>query len=248
MTPVLAAHIASGSLGILSGFVALYSTKGLPIHRRAGMLFVVVMLAMTTTGAIVAATLGAAPAINIAAAVLTTYLVVTGLTSVRPPSDRRAARALHVAMMIMAAALATYCLVLAANPSVLAAYRRGIPPFPYYLFGFVGTCAAIGDFVMLRAGVTVSGAPRIARHLWRMSFALWIAVMSFFIGQADEFPKEWRIMPLLAVPVVAVLVTMLYWLWRVRVRRSLRGLFERATAPEVTPRAAAGRARTVGPV
>ena len=29
--------------------------------------------------------------------------------------------------------------------------------------------------------------------------------------------------PLIALPVVAVLVTMLYWLWRVRIRRSLRG-------------------------
>ena len=35
--------------------------------------------------------------------------------------------------------------------------------------------------------------------------------MSFFIGQADEFPEALRIMPLLALPVLAVLVTMLDW-------------------------------------
>ncbi len=29
---------------------------------------------------------------------------------------------------------------------------------------------------------------------------------------------------LLALPVLAVLVTMFYWLWRVRVRRSFRGM------------------------
>ena len=55
------------------------------------------------------------------------------------------------------------------------------------------------------------------RHLWRMCFALFIAALSFFIGQARVFPKPVRIFPLLALPVLAVLVTMLYWLWRVRV-------------------------------
>jgi hypothetical protein len=31
-------------------------------------------------------------------------------------------------------------------------------------------------------------------------------------------------MPLLALPVLAVLATMLYWLWRVRVRGTFRGI------------------------
>jgi hypothetical protein len=57
-----------------------------------------------------------------------------------------------------------------------------------------------------------------------MTFALFIGALSFFIGQADVFPEPVRIGPLLALPVVAVLVTLLYWLWRVRIRRSLRGI------------------------
>jgi hypothetical protein len=55
--------------------------------------------------------------------------------------------------------------------------------------------------------------------------------MSFFIGQQDVIPKAIRIPALLATPVVIVLVTMLYWLWRVRIRRSLRGMVV-ARAPE----------------
>jgi len=55
-----------------------------------------------------------------------------------------------------------------------------------------------------------------------MSLALFIAAMSFFVGQSDEFPKEWRIMPLLVLPGLAVLVTMLWWLWRVRRKRAFR--------------------------
>jgi hypothetical protein len=76
--------------------------------------------------------------------------------------------------------------------------------------------------VMLSGALT--GASRLARHLWRMSFALFIAALSFFIGQAKVIPGPIRIPALLALPVLAVLVTMVYWLWRVRVGRAVRGL------------------------
>ena len=98
-----------------------------------------------------------------------------------------------------------------------------MPAFPFFMFGIVGALAAAGDVRVMRSGA-LTGASRIARHLWRMSCALFVAALSFFIGQAQVFPKPVRILPLLAVPVLAVLVTMLYWLWRVRLRRSLRGL------------------------
>jgi peptidoglycan/LPS O-acetylase OafA/YrhL len=101
--------------------------------------------------------------------------------------------------------------------------REGIPFFPFFLFGLVGLFGGIGDFRRMRSAPPRGGV-RIARHLWRMCFALFIAAMSFFIGQADVFPKPWRIMPLLALPPFSVLGAMLYWVWRVRVRRSVRGL------------------------
>ena len=59
-----------------------------------------------------------------------------------------------------------------------------------------------------------------------MCFALFIAALSFFIGQAKVFPQPIRILPLLALPVLAVLVTMFYWLWRVRIRRRARYPFK----------------------
>lgn len=57
-----------------------------------------------------------------------------------------------------------------------------------------------------------------------MCFALAIAALSFFVGQAKVIPEPIRIMPLLALPVLAVLATMFYWLWRVRIRRNFRGV------------------------
>ena len=96
-----------------------------------------------------------------------------------------------------------------------------MPAFPFFMFGVVGLLAGIGDVRLMRSGA-LHGVRRLARHLWRMSFALFIAALSFFIGQAQVFPKPVRIMPVLALPVLAVLVTMVYWLWRVRVRRNVR--------------------------
>jgi hypothetical protein len=56
-----------------------------------------------------------------------------------------------------------------------------------------------------------------------MCTALLIAAFSFFLGQAKVFPKPIRILPLLMIPPLVVLVALLYWLWRVRVRRTFRG-------------------------
>jgi len=55
------------------------------------------------------------------------------------------------------------------------------------------------------------------RHLWRMCFALFIATGSFFLGQAKVFPEELRIFPILAAPVLLVLLAMVYWWVRMRV-------------------------------
>ena len=101
--------------------------------------------------------------------------------------------------------------------------RNGMPAFPFFMFGVIGMLGAAGDIRVLMTG-TPTGARRIARHLWRMSFALFIAALSFFIGQAQVIPEPIRIRPVLAIPVVLVLVTMVYWLWRVRLKRSLRGI------------------------
>jgi hypothetical protein len=84
-----------------------------------------------------------------------------------------------------------------------------------YAFAVVATPAAAGDLrLILRRGIV--GAQRIARHLWRMCFALLIAAGSFFLGQQQVFPASVRGSPLLLVPVLAVLALMIFWLCRVR--------------------------------
>ena len=57
-----------------------------------------------------------------------------------------------------------------------------------------------------------------------MCFALFIATGSFFIGQMKFVPAPIRFMPLLIALGVAPLFALLYWMWRVRLRRQLTGL------------------------
>lgn len=217
MRLTLLIHIVGGGLGLAAGYLALYSAKGARLHRRSGRAFVYAMLTMAFAGLVIAAGQGVAPAVNVPAALLTAYLVVTGLTAVRPPA--RGARRLHVLALLVALGVGLVSLGFGVEALAAGGTRKGMPAFPFLMFGVVGLLAAGGDLRRLRAA-PLHGSRRLARHLWRMSFALFIAALSFFLGQADEFPQPIRQLPLLALPVVAVLLTMLFWLWRVR-RRTL---------------------------
>lgn len=221
---MLAVHILAGSLALAFGFVALYAAKGARVHRKSGMMFVYAMLTTATFGLLVAVVRGVAPAVNVPAALMSAYLVVTALTTVRPLAEGSpASRWVTIGGMLVALAVGLTSLSFAVEALANGGERNGMPAFPFLLFGGVGVLASAGDLRVIRSGA-LTGASRLARHLWRMSFALFIAALSFFIGQAKVIPEPFRIRPLLALPVLAVLVTMLYWLWRVRFRRSLRGL------------------------
>src|SRR5262249_5408263 len=99
--------------------------------------------------------------------------------------------------------------------------RFGFPVYPFFIFAIPALIAVAGDLRVLWSGPRV-GIPPLTRHLWRMPYALLIAALSFFLGQAKLIPKPIRILPLLVLPVLAVLVTLIYWLWRVRAKRRPR--------------------------
>jgi hypothetical protein len=68
---------------------------------------------------------------------------------------------------------------------------------------------------------TLSASQRIARHLWRMCFAFFIATGSFFLGQQDVLPQALRGSPILLVLAFAPFALMLFWLARVRFSRRI---------------------------
>ena len=236
MSMTLVVHILAGGMGLISGYIALYSAKGATLHRKSGILFVYAMLAMALLGMVIAAGRNVAPAINIPAGMLTSYLVITALLTVRPPVA--GSRWLNPALMLVALGVALTDLTFAFEAFANGGKRNGMPAFPFVMFGVVGLLAAAGDLRMMRSG-PLQGARRLARHLWRMCFALFIAALSFFIGQAKVIPEPYRNRGLLALPVLAVLVTMLYWLWRVRRKRALRSMVAVRESQETKDRVAA---------
>jgi hypothetical protein len=64
-----------------------------------------------------------------------------------------------------------------------------------------------------------------------MCFGLFIATGSFFLGQMRFIPEPVRIVPLLLVLGFAPILFLIYWMWRVRVRRRLGGIVVGATQP-----------------
>ena len=217
-------HIVAAVLALACGSVALYAAKGRTLHRRSGFFFVYAMLTMALTGAGMAAFSGNVG--NLVAGLLTAYLVTTALITVRPPAIHL--RRVELGALLVALALGATCVVLGFE--ALASPRGtkfGIPFVVFFMFGTVALLAAVGDARMIRSG-GLRGAPRLTRHLWRMCYALWIATASFFLGPrarvATIIPEPLLTPAVLALPVLTVLVVMFYWLWRVRVRRSFRGL------------------------
>ncbi len=209
-------HIIAGALALVSGAIALYAAKGSTLHRRSGMIFVIAMLVMTSS-AVLIATFLSPNRLNVVAGVTTFYLVVTALLTVRRPVEQ--ARGLATGFMLLALATSAYAFVLGLEAMNSANGKvDGMPPQPLFLFATIALSGALLDARMLRAR-RVQGAHRLARHLWRMGLAMWIATASFFLGQAKLFPEPIRNSGLLAIPVLLVLGVMLYWLLRVLLTR-----------------------------
>jgi uncharacterized membrane protein len=212
-------HVVGAGLALLAGAVALATAKGGRIHRRSGMVFVYAMAAMCGAALLIAA--AKTQVTNIIAALLTAYLVVTALIAVRPPSART--RSLAVGSMIFALGVGAMALIVGLQALNSPDRQQfGDPPGPYLLFAVVGLVAGIGDVRAVRAGMP-GGVARLARHLWRMCFALWIATASFFLGPRTRveavIPEPLLVPALLPAPVLLVLLAMVYWLWRVRRKR-----------------------------
>jgi uncharacterized membrane protein len=222
---LLPIHIAAGALAVLFGFVALFVKKGGTIHRRGGMLFVYAMLVMGTTASILEFRKGAGVT-NLVAALLSLYFVGTALTTVRPAS--RWTRAINLAAVTVAIALAVASIFGGVKAVATPGLSGGGVPFRTigvmsFVLATVLSLAAIGDVRVMRAG-GLRGGPRLARHLWRMCFALFIAAGSFFSIRARVakiLPEPFTTGAMRALPILLLFGMMFFWLWRVRGRRTL---------------------------
>src|SRR5688572_29882988 len=181
MHMLLPIHVVAGALAVVLGFTALFVKKGGTIHRRSGMLFVYAMLVMGTTASILEFQ-RSADAANLVAAILSLYFVGTALKNDRPPSSWT--RAINVASLTVAVGLALAGILGGIQKVSNPGLSPGGVPFRTigvmsFVLATVLLLAAAGDVRIMRSGMP-RGGPRLARHLWRMCFALFIAAGSFF--------------------------------------------------------------------
>jgi uncharacterized membrane protein len=223
---LLPIHIAAGGLALILGALALLVKKGGTVHRRSGLVFVYAMLVMGTTAAILG-NLGGLMAV---------YFVVTALTTVRPVSPWT--RRFNLAALALAVGLAL--LDILGGVKAFNSPRGVLNGVPFAMLFFIATVmilAAAGDVRIMRFGMP-RGGPRLARHLWRMCFALFIAAGSFFSIRervAKILPEPFTTGPMRALPILLIFGAMFYWLWRVRRRHALPVIVRHDSMPLTTP-------------
>jgi uncharacterized membrane protein len=213
-------HVAMGVGALVAGVVAIAARKGGVWHRRAGRVFVCTMIATGITAAGISAYEGK----SIGGGALTVYLVFTAFTTVKPlPAlGRRSDIALMALAFTFAAVTYLGAFTALGRPGNQV---DGVPAAMSFFLGTIILLAAIGDLRMIRAG-GIRGARRIARHLWRMCFGLFIASGSFAaqLVMMTFMPPQFRSLPMILLLGGGPLVVLLYWMWRVRLKQNLRGM------------------------
>ena len=223
---MLVVHICAGTVGCLSGFVAVSFRKGGRWHAMAGKAFAVAMMVLALSG-VYLAVVKVQPG-NIFGGTITAYLVATSWVTARRrkmKTDKFDWAALAV-VGALAVTEVTCGIQAALSPTGM---KWGYEPGVYFFLGSVATLATIGDIRMLvRGGIT--GTARLARHLWRMCFAFFVASGSIFLARAHIFPAFMRTTGMLYMLTFLPLVLMAFWLVRLRVKKNAVQLGRNAVA------------------
>lgn len=216
-SPLLLLHIIGGTLGILSGFVAVSLRKGSRWHGVAGNVFFISMLTMSGCGAYMA--LMKSEVSNVFGGLLTFYMVATAWVTVR---RRDGGTGIYgwvglLAALGLGAVMVSFGIAAAMSPTS----TKADAPAMYFVFGSLALLAAAGDLRMLLRG-GIFGVQRVARHLWRMCFALFVASASLFLARPHLFPAVLSKTHVLPVLGILPLILMIFWLVRVRFKNAFK--------------------------
>lgn len=229
-------HISAGFIGLSSGAVAGIARKGGRIHRKSGTVFVASMLVMALFAAYLAVVVPD-QIVNVFISTLVAYLVVTAWMTVRRHEGATGLGdkiALIVAFGLWAPfAILSFQLATGMTPLFKSAVPfEGPVLVAIYTFAVILTLAVIGDAKVVLAGGS-SGAPRIARHLWRMCFGLTLATGSAFTnGFARLLPGPYHVPIVFHLPKLLPLGLLIFWIIRVRFTRWRPTLRNPAVEPE----------------
>jgi len=213
-------HVGGGALALASGVVAVFAPKGGRVHRAAGTVFVVSMLVMATFAGYLAVVMPG-QIVNLVIGAMTFYLVATAWLTVRRHEAGVGLAekfALGVILLIFAPfAVLSFQLATGETPFLASAIPfEGPVLIAIYSFTLMVAIAVIGDARMVLSG-GVSGARRIARHLWRMCLGLTLATGSAFTnGLPRILPGPMHVPPAFFLPQFVPIGLLVFWMIRVR--------------------------------
>ena len=206
-------HIAGGMTALMSGAVAVAARKGGGVHILAGTWFFGSMLVLGLTASILGPL--KTPPDSPIGGIMVCYFVATAWMAARRRNGMpgRFEKVGCATVLLMAVAMIAHGFELALAPAGQSSGQPG----PGVMFAIGGICLLAGllDLRWIIRG-KLSTTQRIARHLWRMCFALFIATGSFFLGQMDVLPQAVRGSSILFVLAFAPFAVMVFWLVRVR--------------------------------
>jgi hypothetical protein len=217
-SPLLFLHIIAGTVGMVFGFVTVFLRKGSRRHRIAGDVFVTAMLTLGASAVYLAVMKHQTG--NILGGLLTFYLVATAWMTARRREEQTGIfdwAGLLVAIAVGAAMMIYGLEKVYGRPG----FKDGVPAGMNFFMGSVVLLAATGDVRMLVRG-GISGTQRLARHLWRMCFAWFIAAGSIFLARPHLFPVFMRKTGMLVFLSFMPLLSMVFWLIRVRVAKAYK--------------------------
>lgn len=215
---ILPVHILAAIIALMVGYVALFAAKGGRLHKRTGRIFVYAMVVMSLLGSFLATINPTGSPTNIVAGLVTFYLVTTAMISVQ--KTWRPGR-IDVVIAIAAFFVAVIAVIVAVSG------RRDAPPA--MVFGIVAFLGGFGDVRVIRNG-GIEGRRRIARHVWRICLGMFVGAASFFLGPRGRVPEIIYYPSLLPIPALMPIAMMVFWLVRLRIRKSFRGIVGIAAA------------------
>jgi uncharacterized membrane protein len=210
MPLVVIFHVSAGFTVLTSALLALIFRKGDGVHRAAGMAFVFAMMTIGATGFFMFEA-----RMSLVNCILAFYFPLTAWTTVR----RQKPGLVDIVLLLVGASAAGVLLLTGvATANSPEGSFEGFPAPLYFIFGGVAAWAALLDVkVLVQRGI--SGPSRIARHLWRMCYALFMACGAFFLGQQDFFPESFRGSPVFYALALAPIALLVFWQVYVRLAK-----------------------------
>ncbi|MEM7018652.1 MAG: hypothetical protein AAF512_15090 [Pseudomonadota bacterium] len=177
---LLGFYVITGMPGPFTGAASLAVQKGTYFHRVFGTAFFLSMLGMTASSVFLA--LIHEQLDNVLVGAFTFYLVVTAwLTVTRKERQAGVGEKIALIGVLLIISLALRFAWEAAHSPI--GLKDGVAADNFYVISAIAACFAGFDIKLVLSG-GVAGAQRIARHLWRMCFAMFIATLSLVVQTA----------------------------------------------------------------